>query len=109
MATIISTLLAEIASVFPDNTNKSIKPSDLRQMFADMLAAFNQDNNIDVPASGDTVTVTPSLLNTTVRFKGVITDDFTLNVVGNSADLIPGQSTILLILSGDGTTSGKVV
>ncbi len=106
--TILQTLLAQVASLFPNNNKKQIKAADIRTMFNDFIASLNGDNLYDVPASGDTVTVTPAKLNTVVRFKGVIMDDFTLNVAGSS-DLIPGKSTLVIIAGGDGTTSAKVI
>ena len=106
---IIDTLKATFASLFPDNIKNQIKPTDVRQMFSDLLDALNVDNNFDVPALNDTVTVTPAKLNTTVRFKGIITDDFTLNIVGNVADLIPGKSTLTIIMGGATGTIGKVI
>ncbi len=105
---IIDTLKALAASLFPDNIKNQIKPADVRQMFEDLLDDLNQDNNFNVPAAAEVVTVTPAKLNTTVRFKGVIADDFTLNIVGG-ADLIPGKSTLTIIWGGDGSTSAKVV
>jgi len=105
---IISTLKAEINTNFPDNTTALITPAKLRQTIKDILDSLNDDQLLEVPIAGATVNITPTKLNTTVRFTGVIADNFTLNVT-DSGYLIAGRSTMILIVGGDNTTNAKVI
>ncbi len=105
--TIIQALAAEVDSLFADGGR--IPAANVRQMLKDLLASLHQDYNLDVPANGSTVNIATNYLNTTIRFKGAITDPFTLNIVGDPTKLIPGVSSLALIFPADPGNGQKIV